>query len=401
MSTIEVRDYPFESEKLDAHPLYEQLRREEPISRVHSRHGDEAWLVTRHEDIRAVLADPRITRAAAATNLDEPHMRPFRGGSSPTFVLANDGAKHARLKRLAMKAFNKAYIQSQSDRIEALANDHVDRMLAAGPPADLVADFASPIAITILCEMLGLPLDRTHTFINWAEAFIAIDGMQPEEVVAQLGESKAYFGELVAQRREVPSNDLISALAGVRVDDDEYSHDEAVAMAMFILIAGYVATSAQLPKFIYALLTNTDQLAVLRNEPELLPQAIEELMRYVPVGIGPIAARYATEDVEIGEVTIRAGDAVLVVPNSGNRDESVYPDADKLVLHREGPTHLGFGHGAHRCLGAPLARMEMQILVKVLLDRLPGLRFAGSAEDVKWRDELALRTIERMAIAWD
>ena len=401
MTTTTIRTYPFSADKLNMAPEYEHLRQAEPVSRVASRYGDVAWLVTRHEDVRAVLGDPRFSRKAAAINSNEPHMRPHRGGTSPEFLLGVDPPDHTRLRTLAMKAFNKSFLERHRNNIEKIVNEHIDLMLAKGAPADLIADFGSTMPMHVLCYMLGAPFEHRAQFETWSEAFIAVDNMTAEQVVEHLTECAGYIGGLVAERREAPGDDLLSAFVAARNGEDRFSPREVVAMGMFVLVAGFVTTSAQIPKFAYTLLTNPEQLALLRATPDLMPQAVEELMRYVPLGIGPLSSRYATEDVEVGGVTVRAGEPVLVVPNSANQDESAYTNPRQLDLTRREATHLTFGHGVHRCLGAPLARMEIQIALRSLLERLPGLQFADSEDDVVWRTGLAIRGIERMPITWD
>lgn len=401
MTVAEPRSYPFSPyEGWNLAPAYAELREAEPVCPVRSRHGDAAWLVTRYEDVRAVLADPRFSRAAAAENENEPHMRPYRGGTSKEFLLGLDAPQHTRLRRLAVKAFTNRRVQRHRPRIEQIARELVDKMLAKGPPADLVKDFASPLPIAVLCDLLGAPMEDHAELQLWADALIATDALTREQVLAYLGRAVEYMTSLVAERRKDPKDDLISAFVAARDKDDLLSERELMALGLFVLIAGYVTTSSQIPKFIYALLTNPEQLAILRADLDLMPKAVDELMRYVPVGIGPLASRYAVEDVELNGVTVRAGQPVLLVPNSANRDESVYTNPDRLNLLRDEASHLAFGHGPHRCLGVPLATLELQIAVRTLLERLPGLRFADS-QDVTWKTGLALRGLERMPLTWD
>jgi cytochrome P450 len=174
-----------------------------------------------------------------------------------------------------------------------------------------------------------------------------------------------------------------------------------LSLAEALLVAGHETTATQIPNFVYVLLTHPGQLAALRADLDLIPRAVEELMRFVPLGGGASIARYALEDVELGGVMVRAGEPVVVSLISANRDESVYTNPDDLELDRQQASHVGFGHGAHHCLGAPLARMELQVALRTLLTRLPGLRLAGSEDDVVWKTGLSTRGPEHMLVTWD
>ncbi|MEV7044002.1 cytochrome P450 [Amycolatopsis sp. NPDC051061] len=392
------RAYPFsEPEKLDIEPLFARLRTEEPLSRVTLPYGEPAWLATRYEDVKTVLGDPRFSRAAA-TGRDEPRLRPHL--TPPGNILALDPPEHSRLRRLVMKAFTVRRIEALRARAQEIADELVDAMLAEGPPADLVDGFALPLPVTVICELLGVPFEDRGDFRGWSDAFLSTTKFTPDEVRAAHTSMREYMAGLLAQRRETPHEDLLGALVAARDEDDRLSEEELLSLAETLLVAGHETTASQIPNFVYVLLTHPEQLALLRAEPGLIPKAVEELMRYVPLGIGAGIARYALEDVELGGVTVKAGEPVLPALASANRDDSVYTDPGELDLLRAEATHIGFGHGAHHCLGAPLARMELQVALETVLRRLPGLRLADE-DGIGWKAGLSTRGPLRLPVLWD
>ncbi|WP_345510230.1 cytochrome P450, partial [Phytohabitans houttuyneae] len=277
----------------------------------------------------------------------------------------------------------------------------IDRMVEDGPPADLVERFATPLPITVICELLGVPVEDQEHFHAWSEAIVSTTSLTPEEIKQYLESLWGYMAGLIAERRVRPTDDLIGALVRARDEDnDRLSEDEMVRLAAGLLAAGHETTVTQIPNFVYVLLTHPDQLDRLRAAPELVPVAVEELMRYVPLGVASSFARYALEDVELGGVLVRAGEPVIGSLSSANRDESVFARPDALDLTRSTNPHIGFGHGVHHCAGAQLARMELQVAVAALLERLPGLRFAVPEPELVWKSGLLVRGLKHMPVAW-
>lgn len=397
MTTTEPRTYPFsEPEKLNLDPFYARLREQEPLSRISLPYGENAWLATRYEDAKIVLGDPRFSRAAVFDH-DGPRMgpNPERAG-----LLTMDPPDHTRLRKLVAKAFTARRVEKLRPRTQEIADGLVDRMLEQGGPADLVEDFALPLPITVICELLGVPYEDREDFRVWSDAFLSTTKLTSEQVTDYIDKMLGYMGELVAQRREKPADDLLSGLIAARDEQDKLSEYELVRLAAGILVAGHETTATQIPNFIYVLLTHPEQLTGLLSDLDAVPHAVEELLRYVPLGVGAAFPRFATEDVELGGVLVRAGEAVMVSAQSANRDESVFSDGENLDLARQEATHLGFGHGPHHCLGAQLARMELQVALRTLLSRLPGLRFATTAEDVVWKTGMLVRGPRRMLLSW-
>ncbi|SDY74670.1 Cytochrome P450 [Saccharopolyspora shandongensis] len=397
MTTTEPRTYPFSAaDKLNLDPIYAHLREQEPLTRIQLPYGETAWLATRYEDAKIVLGDPRFSRAAALDH-DEPRLRPNnpQGG-----LLSMDPPDHTRLRKLVAKAFTARRVEQLRPRTQEIADGLVDRMIEQGGPVDLVEEFALPLPITVICELLGVPYVDRGDFRVWSDAFLSTTKLTPEQVTDYIDKMFGYIAGLIAQRREEPADDLLSALIAARDEHDKLSEDELVRLAAGILVAGHETTATQIPNFVYVLLTHPEQLAELRADLDVVPQAVEELMRYVPLGVGAGFPRYATEDVELGGVLVRAGEPVMVSSSAANRDEAVFNDPEQLDLTRREATHLGFGHGPHHCLGAQLARLELQVALRTLLTRLPGLRFATSAEDVEWKSGMLVRGPQRMVLTW-
>ncbi|KAA9152304.1 cytochrome P450 [Amycolatopsis acidicola] len=399
MTTAEPRPFPAgEPARLDPDPLFAELRANEPLARVQLPYGEPAWLATRYEDVKVVLGDNRFSRAAAIGR-DEPRVRPHL--PPPGSILSMDPPEHSRLRRLVMKAFTMRRIEEMRPGVQKIADELVDGMLAKGSPGELVVDFALPLPVTVICELLGVPFADRGDFRYWSDAFLSTTRFGLDEVADCAVKMREYMAGLIAQRRDKPEDDLLSALVSARDEDDRLSEDELLSLAQAILIAGHETTASQIPNFVYALLTHPDQLAKVRDDPELIPRAVEELMRFIQLGISGGIARYAVEDVELGGVTVRSGEPVLAAIGSANLDESVYSDPGTLDVLRQETSHVGFGHGPHHCLGAPLARMELQVALGTLLRRLPGMRLAEGEAGIDWKSGLSTRGPERMLLAWD
>jgi cytochrome P450 len=392
------RPYPFgDPDRLNLHPLYAELRRQEPVVRVRLPFGEEGWLATRYADVKVVLGDPRFSRAAGVER-DEPRTTPRRIGGG---MLSKDPPDHSRLRRLVAKAFTARRVQLLRPDATAIANDLIDGMLAAGPPADLVEQFATPLPVRVICQLLGVPHTDQHLFRTWSEAIVSTTSLPPEQIQEYLVNLRAYMAGLIAQRRVTPTDDLLGAMVEARdADNDRLTEQELVELAAGLLAAGHETTVTQISNFMYVLLTHPDRLAELRARPELIPDAVEELLRYVPLGAAAAFARYATEDLDLGGVRIRAGEPVIAALSSANRDAEVFDGPDEVDFDRGANPHLGFGHGVHHCLGAQLARMELQVALTTLLARLPGIHLAVDEKELPWKSGLLVRGLRAMPVAW-
>jgi cytochrome P450/surfactin synthase thioesterase subunit len=385
-------------ERLDVDPDYARLRRDRPLTKMRMPFGDEAWLATRYADVRAVLVDRRFSRAAVLDN-DEPRLSPEKM-SEPGGILSMDPPEHARLRKLIGGAFTPRRVERLRPAIEKITADLLDRMETAGAPADLVQHFALPLPITVISELMGVPVPDRRQLRVWSEALVATTALSSEQRREQVGQLQAYMVGLIAQRRRQPTDDLLGALVMARDEHGSLSETELVKLSVRLLVTGHETTASQIVNFVHVLLTHPEHLRRLRTSPELIPAAVEELLRYVPLLSGPSFPRYATEDVELSGVLVRAGEPVLPALDSADRDESVFPDPDKLDFTRTPNPHLAFGYGPHHCVGAQLARVELQVALGALLERLPGLRLDVPEEAVSWKKGSLNRSPTEFVVAW-
>ncbi|MFI7123175.1 cytochrome P450 [Amycolatopsis sp. NPDC049868] len=385
-------NYPFsEPEGLALDPAYARLRREEPVTWVKYPHGGDGWLVTTYKEAKFVYGDPRFSKALTGGR-DVPRMTSNILPAGSIFTL--DGTDHARLRRLTFHAFTPRRAAALRPRTQKIADDLLDRL---DNPGDLVAGFTAPLPQTVICELLGVPVEDRTDFQRWAEIALTVGRNTPEEAADGLSKLFGYVTDLVAQRRATPTNDLLGTLVAARDDGDMLTDQELVMFGITMLIAGQETTANQLGNIIVTLLDRPETMAQLRNEPELLPGAIEELLRFVPLHSGAEQPHIATEDVQVANVTVKKGQAVLVSLNSANRDNSVFERPSELDLHRETGHHLAFGHGIHYCPGAQLARTQLQIGLGTLLQRFPGLKLA---EPVEFKKGGTQRGPRKLVVAW-
>ncbi|MFD9424336.1 MULTISPECIES: cytochrome P450 [unclassified Streptomyces] len=391
---VEPHAYPFNTaEGLQLAEEYERVRERSGLLRVQMPYGEPAWLVTRYADARLVLGDQRFSRAAGAAH-DEPRQSEGRRDSG---ILSMDPPGHTRLRSLVAKAFTVRQIEKLRPQVKELTASLLDGMEAAGPPADLVDGFALPLPVAVICRMLGVPEADRPRFRVWSDNALSTSSLTAAEFDASREELRAYMGELINLHREDPQDDLMTALIEARDGGERLTELELIDLCVAILVAGHETTASQIPNFVLTLLDHPDQMDQLRAHPELIPGAVEELLRFVPLGSGAGQPRYATEDVEVGGTLVRAGSPVLVAVGAANRDALRFTAPGVLDVSREGNQHLGFGHGVHHCLGAPLARLELQEALGALLTRFPGLKPAG---DVTWKTELLVRGPRVMPIGW-
>jgi cytochrome P450 RapN len=396
----ETDSYPFgAAEKLQLHPRYAELRQDAPLLRVSMPFGGEAWLATRHEDIKTVLADLRFSRAVTVGK-DVPRTVPVISAGST--LLDKDPPEHSRLRRIATKAFTVRRIEELRPRTQAVVDELLDRMVESGPTADLAASLAWPLPISVICDLLGVPFADRESFRGWTDAALGLGADQVDAIVSARQHLGEYIAGLIAQRRVRPAEDLLTALVAARDKEDRLSEEELVQLGMTLLVAGHETTANQIGNFVYTLLSQPEYWAQLVADPELVPAAVEELLRWVPLGAsgGGGGVRVATEDVELGGQIVRAGEAVVVVMSSANRDEAVFDHSEEIDFSREGNAHIAFGHGAHHCLGAPLARMELQLAIGTLVRRLPTLRLAVPADEVPWRSQRVVRGVLALPVSW-
>ncbi|MEU9880766.1 cytochrome P450 family protein [Streptomyces phaeochromogenes] len=395
------------------HPyaVYDRLRDTARVHRVTGPDGSPAWLVTRYDDVREALADPLLS-------LDKRHALPggYKGFALPPALDANllnmDPPDHTRIRRLVGRAFTTRRVEQLRAPIRRTADQLLDALGTNGGPhgsTDLIAAYAAPLPITVICDLLGVPHGHRRDFRAWTDVLVAPDPARPqaakEAVVAMLG----FFTQLLADKRKEPADDLLSDLIAVRDEggpegsdsagNGRLTEDELMSLAFLILFAGYENTVQLIGTAVLALLQHPDQLAALRADPSRLPAAVEEFVRYDGPALLAIR-RFPREDVTIGDVTVPAGETVLLSLAAANRDPRRFPDADRFDLGRDTGGHLALGHGVHYCLGAPLARLETEIALAALLERLPDLKLDGDPGDLRWRPSLRARGLLTLPVTY-
>jgi cytochrome P450 len=361
----------------ERHRQYARLRQSGPVRRVIQPHGEPAWLVTGYAQARTALTDPRLakTPAAFAHTLD-----PALRSAVSSHMLNVDPPEHTRLRRLVTAAFTRRRVEQLAPRIRQLTDELLDP-IAGGTGFDLIAQFAYPLPIGVICELLGVPPEGREDFHHWSLAMVNSQVLGADAFAEASSALTEYLRKLIAAKRRHPGDDLTSSLVAARDDGDRLSEDELTSLLNLLLVAGHETTVNLIGNGVCGLLTQPGAWAWLAEGPGRVPAAIEELLRFD----GPLQTttrRVARETFEFGGATIDAGDIVLVALLAANRDATVLPDAELLDLARAPSQHLAFGHGLHFCLGAPLARLEGQIALTGLLARFPGLRLAVPREEI-------------------
>ncbi|MFG2915604.1 cytochrome P450 [Kitasatospora sp. NPDC048298] len=375
-------------------PAYDEARREEPVSRVTLWDGSTSWLVTRHEDIKAVLSDPRFS--ADSTRPGFPFVsegaRQLNTGR-PTIIRMDD-PEHAHFRRMLTGEFMVRKVEALRPEIQRIADELLDRMTDGRTSADLVREFALPLPSLVICLLLGVPY-QDHDFFQGCSRVLLRRASTAEEVSTAQAELAAYLVELTEAKRARPDDSILSRL----VERGELSTEEIAGMGRLLLVAGHETTANMTSLSVLALLRNPDQLDHLRKHPESVPGAVEELLRYLSI-VHSGLTRVATEDVDVAGVRITAGEGVICMVNTANRDEREFPGADELDLTRDARRHLAFGFGVHQCLGQPLARLELQIALTSVLRRLPELRLAVPFEEVPFRGEMLVYGLHELPVSW-
>lgn len=384
----------------DPVPELGRIRTEDGVRTVTGAFGGDVYIITRHDDVKAVLADHERfsnTRPPGFVVPGAPEVTPeeqqrSRAGN----LLALDPPEHQRVRRMLTSEFTIRRIKRLEPRITAIVDEHLDAMAEAGPPVDLVESFALPIPSLVICELLGVPyVDRTD-FQHRAARQLDLSLPIPErfEVARQ---SREYMAELVRNARRDPGDDILGML--IREHGDELTDDELIGLAGLLLLAGHETTSNMLGLGTLALLRHPEQLAAVRDDPDAIGPAVEELLRWLSI-VQTSIPRITTTDVEVAGVRIPKGKLVFASLPAGNRDPEFVAEPDALDIRRGAPGHLGFGHGVHHCLGAPLARMELRIAWPALFRRFPTLALAEDFDDVDFRSFHFIYGLKSLLVRW-
>jgi cytochrome P450 len=377
----------------DPYPVLAAMRADDPVREVVTPDGP-VWLVTRYDDVRAALADPRLCKDWRYTL--PPEERAAAPRNDVPMMITLDPPDHTRLRKLVTRSFTVRRITALRPRIAEIAAELLDE-LPPDRPFDLMAHYAFRLPVQVICELLGVPADDRDRFGAWSGAMI--DQVSADEAAQASGQMYGYLAELVARKRAEPDGALLTALSQLAdgEDGDQLSENELVAMAMLLLIAGHETTTNLIGNAVLGLLTRPDQLARLRSEPELMSRAVEEFLRWdSPIWNAPF--RVAAEDVELSGVTIPARSLVQLTLGAANRDDARFPDAADLRVDRDAAGHVAFGHGIHFCLGAPLARIEGEVALTALLDRFPRLELAADPADLGYRRSTLVRGLTALPV---
>lgn len=370
------------------------LREQRPLSRMTYPDGHRGWLVTGHAPVRTVLGDQRFSSRYELLHY------PFPGGPDGVLPPAPvgdmtgiDAPEHTRLRRLLAGKFTVRRMRLLTERVEQITAEHLDAMERQGPGTDLVRAFAQPVPALVICELLGVPYADRETFYRHTVALTSLDATMEDRIAAMTG-LQEYMLHLVEAKRAEPTDDVLSELTTSDLTDEELA-----GVGGFLLGAGLDTTANMLAHGTFALLSHPEQLAALREEPDLADSAVEELLRYLSVAHTMV--RVALEDVELDGHVIKAGETVTLSVEAANRDPERFPDPDTLDLRRKATGQLGFGHGIHQCLGAQLARVEMRVALPALLTRFPTLRLAVPPAEVPLRTAMNIYGVHRLPVTWD
>jgi cytochrome P450 len=369
----------------------QEMLPDRPIVRLRFPDGNLGWMLSRRSTIRDVLADPRFSArqelrsTSFSSAADTPPAR-------PGMFIGMDPPDQARYRRHLTGQFTVRRMRRLTEHIEQIAADCLDRMQAAGPPADLVRAYAVPIPAQVICELLGTPLDYRDEFQREATTMSRADAKQ-EDKIAAVTRISTVIGDLVREKRAKPADDLLSGLTA----ESDLTDEEVTNMAFLLLGGGLDTTTNMLGLGTFALLRNPSQIPAITN-PGTVEDAVEELLRYLPVVPG--TARAALEDVELEGVTIKAGETVMISLPGANRDPERFDDPNTLDLTRTPQGHVAFGHGVHQCLGQQLARVEMRVGFPALFRRFPGLRLAVSPEEVPLRNDMVIYGVHALPVTW-
>jgi cytochrome P450 len=376
---------------------YAELRQNEPIALVRLPSGDEAYLATRHADVEAILGDPRFS-----TDMGRPGAARLVKGAENSNRPFADAPEHTRWRKLVSRAFTPRQVERIRPEAEKISDALLTELAAGDKPADLMSQYAVKLSIRVLCGILGIPAIDADQFRTWLDTAFAIDGPEPQEKLDALAAMAGYAGNLITEKRTHLEEDLTSSLIAVHdQDDDMLGEGELVMTLMILIIGGYENTARQIGRAVLALFRHPDQLQKLRAEPELIASAVEEMLRFAVFDTAIGNPRFATEEIVVGGLTIPKDATVLVQRQSANWDgERVNLPEEFRIDRKQECRHFAFGYGAHYCLGAALARMELSLALTGLLARFPGLSLAVPLAEVPWEYRVVASGPHALPVTW-
>ncbi|GAA3141503.1 cytochrome P450 [Nonomuraea roseoviolacea] len=399
--TESVPTYPFDREEALRPPReWGELQEKCPVAHVRLPSGDTAQLVTRYDDVRALLTDPRFRRggqdaARIATTQDG-------GLFARNTMTITQGEGHRRWRRLLSPSFTIRRMEAWRPRVQAMCDELVDDLLAAGSPADLSVRLGLPLPVRVICALVGAPAEDQDRFAHWSRVMLTLTRHTQEEVQQAYEEFDAYVSALVDARRAEPGDDLLSELTQISDSEDgRLSHEELIATVRALLLAGHETTSNMIAIMVAMLLAEPERYQAVIDDPGLVPGTVEEVLRLDSTLSVVGFPRVAGEDLDIAGVKVAAGSTLIPCRPAANRDPRKFADPERFDPHRDNANqHLTFGAGPHYCLGQPLARLELQVVLGTLVRRLPGLRLRDGAEALRLRTGLLSGGLENVWVAW-
>ncbi|GAA4541009.1 cytochrome P450 [Amycolatopsis samaneae] len=378
---------------------YEQIRETEPVSKVALPDGQWAWVVSRHEDVRLVLNDRRFS-----ANRQDPRFPMLASGArvrdedAEKALISMDAPEHGPARRAVLGEFTVRRMEALRPRIQQIVDEHLDAMLAGPRPANLVQALSLPVPSLVICELLGVPYSD-HDFFQQHTAKMLSRTTTPEDRKTAFTAVEGYLEELIAKKEAAPSDDLLGRQIVKLREEGTYRRAALVSMGFLLLVAGHETTANMISLGTVALLENPEQLAAIKADPGKTLDAVEELLRYFTIA-DLVTARLCVEDIEIGGVTIRAGEGVLALGFAANRDPGAFADPGSLDIERGARHHVAFGFGPHQCLGQNLARMELQIVFDTLFRRIPTLKYVGKIDDLPFKEDAAIYGLYELPVTW-
>ncbi|KDN18306.1 cytochrome P450 [Amycolatopsis rifamycinica] len=376
---------------------YAEIREEEPVTRVRLPEGKQAWVVSRHEDVRTVLNDRRFS--ADRQHPDFPQLVPgFRRPDDERTMITMDAPEHGPARKAVLGEFTVRRMEALRPRIQEIVDERIDALLAGPKPGDLVETLSLPVPSLVICEMLGVPY-ADHDFFQTHTAKLIKRGTPPQERRAAVEAVREYMSDLIAGKEANPPDDLLGRQIVKLREEGTYRRASLAATGFLLLVAGHETTANMISLGTVGLLENPEQLALITADPGKTLDAVEELLRYFTI-VDAATARLCVEDAEVGGQLIRAGEGVLALGYAANRDPGAFAAPDELDIERGARHHVAFGFGPHQCLGQNLARMELQIVFDTLFRRIPDLKLAAPVDDLPFKDDAAIYGLYRLPVTW-